>query len=332
MTSAWRSSPGREARTSGARRDAAATVLFSSAVSQAQLLVVGEAFEDLIFVGLERLPKPGEEIKTSEFVRTVGGGVVISSVAAARLGVPCAAISGFSDDAVTLLEAEGVKVTNLRQPGERHAVTASLSTRTNRSFVTFNGINDVLEDRLVTALETMTARHVHFAFFPHDCGRWEAIVASLRARAISTSWDFGWNEVLLRDRRFPHLVNALDFVFFNEQEALLYGRRLNLDAAVALWRNHPHNVILKLGSKGSRWIAGAVDVHLPPPRVHVVDTTGAGDAFNGGFLGAVLNGLGPRACLRAGNYVGGMSTRAPGGIAALPHDTEWLANARKQPR
>lgn len=298
-------------------------------MARIDLLTVGEAFEDLIFFGLERLPKPGEEVKTSQFMETIGGGAVISAIAAVRLGVPCRTVSGLSDAAAKRLEAEGVEVQNLREPGEAHAVTASLSTKVNRSFVTFNGINDVLEQRLAPALDKVTARHVHFAFFPHDCARWERTLARLRTEKVTTSWDFGWNEHLLKDRRFPHLVNALDFVFFNEQEAALYARRLTLAAAVPVWKAHPRNVIFKLGAKGSRWLGATVDISVPALRVHVVDTTGAGDAFNGGFLSAVLAGLPPKACLRAGNYVGGTSTQAPGGIEALPKDPDWIANARR---
>ena len=48
----------------------------------AELVTAGEAFEDLIFVGLPRLPRPGEEIKTSTFMATVGGGAIITAVAA----------------------------------------------------------------------------------------------------------------------------------------------------------------------------------------------------------------------------------------------------------
>lgn len=294
------------------------------------LLTVGEAFEDLIFVGLERLPKPGEEVKTSQFVRTIGGGAVISAIAAVRLGVKCGIVSGLSDEAAKRLKAEGVSVQNLRRPGELHAVTASLSTRINRSFVTFNGINDALEARLLGALDGQTARHVHFAFYPHDCSKWEKVIARLRDAGVTTSWDFGWNEGLLRDRRFPYLMNALDYLFINEQEAVLYGRRLHLDAAIAVWKTHPRTVILKLGPKGSRWLSPGVDLAAPAMRVHVVDTTGAGDAFNGGFLSAVLAGVSPKACLRAGNYVAGTSTQAPGGIEALPLDRAWTAEARKQ--
>lgn len=286
------------------------------------LLALGEAFEDLIFVGLERLPKPGEEVKTSEFFATVGGGAVITSVAAARLGLRCEIMSGLSVGAVRRLRAEHVRVNNLRRGSEAHAITASLSTRANRSFVTFNGINDVLEARLLHNLDGVRARHVHFAFYPHDCGAWQVVVQQLRAVGITTSWDFGWNEALLRDRRFPVLVDALDFVFINEQEAVLYSRRLDLRSAVDAWKAHPHTVIIKLGAKGSRLLSATTDVSVPPARVKVVDTTGAGDAFNGGFLSAFLRGGSPKTCLRVGNFVGGMSTRMAGGLDALPRREE----------
>ena len=52
-----------------------------------ELLCAGEAFEDLIFVGLDRLPELGEEVKTDHFTATVGGGAVITAVTAARLGM-----------------------------------------------------------------------------------------------------------------------------------------------------------------------------------------------------------------------------------------------------
>ena len=257
------------------------------------LLTVGEAFEDLIFLGLPMLPRPGEEVKTSRFVATVGGGAVISAVAAARLGLACRVITGVGDTGLARLQREGVSVANLRQPDEPHAISAALSTATNRSFVTFNGINDVLESRLPAALAREQARHVHFAFYPHSCALWEGHVLALKQQGVTTSWDFGWNDALLNDRRFPHLLRALDYVFFNEQEAVLYARRHDLAAALAMWHDAPMHVIVKLGPKGSRWLGHQVDLHVPTRRAKVVDTTGAGDAFNGGFLSGLLRGIQP---------------------------------------
>lgn len=282
------------------------------------LLTAGEAFEDLIFIGLPRLPRPGEEIKTNEFFRTLGGGVLITAVAAARMGARCAALSGLSPAAADFLRAERIVATDVRRPGEPHAISAALSTPHNRSFVTFNGINDRLEPRLLRALGGIAARHVHFAFYPRQCARWSRVVARLRRRGVTTSWDFGWNEGLMTDPAFPPLLAGLDYVFLNEQEAIMYSGARSLPQAVRLWRRQSRAAIVKLGARGSRWIGTEFELEEAAPTVRVVDTTGAGDAFNGGFLAARLQGRSPRECLRLGNRLGAQSTRAPGGLNGLP--------------
>ena len=289
---------------------------------QDDLLTVGEAFEDLIFFDLARLPGPGEEVKTSTFLRTFGGGAVITAIAAARLGLRCRVMSGLSAGAVARLRAEKVRVKNLRGREEPHAITAALSTRKNRSFVTFNGINDYLEARLLKPARRIMARHAHFAFYPSDCSRWKSVIAGLRRRRISTSWDFGWNEGLLDDSGLAPLLWALDYVFLNEQEALLYSRESDMAAAMRYWRTHAKNVLVKLGGMGCQWISQTFRLKARPPRVKVVDTTGAGDAFNGGFLFGIVSGMPPRECLRIANWVGALSTRMPGGIDGLPRRDE----------
>ena len=120
--------------------------------TDATLICAGEAFEDLIFVGLDRLPELGEEIKTDQFTSTMGGGAVITAVKAARLGMKTTLISALSDAAVARLKRERVTIHNLRKLGEPHAITAALSTGDDRAFVTFNGVNAKLEGRLPNAL------------------------------------------------------------------------------------------------------------------------------------------------------------------------------------
>lgn len=286
------------------------------------LVTVGEAFQDLIFVGLPRLPKAGEELKTARFVSTIGGGAVITATAAARLGARTAVISGLSAEAARRLRADGVRVVNLKRASEAHAVTVALSTVRDRSFVTFNGVNDRLQRRLPAAIARQRARHMHFAFSPDDCRRWTRILERLHAQGVTTSWDFGWQPSLRSQAGFAALVGSLDFVFLNEAESALYARARRPGSAIAFWRRASRNAVIKLGKRGSRWVAGAVDLQVPAPAVRAVDTTGAGDAFNGGFLVALLRGRSPRACLHAGNFVGARSTLAAGGIGSLPRRYE----------
>lgn len=289
---------------------------------RADVVAIGEAFEDLVFFDLPRLPKLGEEIKTGSFYQTVGGGAVITAVAAARLGLRTSVLSALSPAAARVLKTEGIRVRNLRRRQEPAALSVALSLKRNRSFVTFNGVNEVLEPRLAAAAPRVGARHVHFAFFPAACRPWLGVVDGLRRRGVTTSWDFGWNERLLRDAGFPALLGALDYVFVNEQEAAVYARTKTTAAAVPYWRRHARNAVIKLGRRGCRWLAPGRDLRSPAVRVRVVETTGAGDAFNAGFIYGLLRGLRPAATLRAANFVGAMSTRAAGGIAALPRRRE----------
>lgn len=282
------------------------------------LLTLGEAFEDLVFLSLPRLPNPGEEIRTDRFVRTVGGGAVITAVAAARLGVSAGTWSALGGLAVARLKREKVVVTNLKSPEEAHAVSAALSTPRNRSFVTFDGVNERLEGRLLERSARIRCRHAHFAFGPRDCAAWIQVVEALHRRRVGTSWDFGWNERLLDDPRLPALLERVDVLFVNEQEALLYSGRRSLSSALVHWRRANNTVIVKVGPRGSHWISRGRELHAAAPRVRAVDTTGAGDAFNGGFLVARLGGLSPMGALRLGNHVGALSTRRAGGLDGLP--------------
>ncbi len=278
------------------------------------LVCAGEAFEDLIFVGLDHLPELGEEIKTDQFTATVGGGAVITSVKAARLGMRTHLISALSDAAVTRLKKERVTITNLRNKHEPHAITAALSTGHDRAFVTYNGVNARLEKRLTRIIPKVKTSHLHLCFYPHDCHQWTAIVSRLRNRGITTSWDFGWNEPLTDDRGLTGLIDALDFVFVNEHEARLYAGEATLEGSIPRWRERHAITIIKLGEAGAVWLAPNRDIHVPAPSVKVVDTTGAGDSFNAGFVVAWMNGKSPEQCLTAGNKAGAASTRHAGGL------------------
>ena len=279
----------------------------------AHLLSAGEAFEDLVFVGLERIPAPGEEVRTDRFTTSIGGGAPITAVAAARLGLRVSLASGLSEAAATRLRAEHVSVINLRRRGEPHAVSAALSTTGERAFVTFDGVNTRLEPRLARVIGRSRATHVHHAFYPRQCSAWAARVRRLHRRGVTSSWDFGWNDTLARDPDLPALIDALDIVFLNEREASLYGRN-----DPAFWRERRSLVVIKRGPEGSRAIAPEGECSAPAPRVTPVDTTGAGDAFNAGFLVCRLAGGALTECLRAGNRVGAASTQKAGGLDALP--------------
>ena len=293
-------------------------------VSREDIVTIGEAFEDQIFIDLPCIPGPGREVKTDRFVKTIGGGAVITAIAASRFQLKCKVISGLSPLAVSRLKSEGIIIQNLRRPEEPYAISVALSTREDRSFVTYNGINSQLEERLLGPARRSRASHVHLAFCPGNCGQWIDVVRAIDRRGVSTSWDFGWNECLLEDPGFPGLLSAVKYLFINEQEAVLYSGRDTLEESLGYWPKNARNTILKLGSRGARWISSEIQEAAPAIEVAALDTTGAGDAFDGGFLCGVVKGKSPRQCLEMDNLVGGLSTRAAGGIDSLPGKEELI--------
>jgi sugar/nucleoside kinase (ribokinase family) len=284
-----------------------------------ELATAGDTFEDFVFYGLTRLPAAGRELKTLAMVRSPGGGALITAVAAARLGTRCSVISALSPESSRFLRRERVAVRNLRANREPSAVTVALSTRADRRFVTFEGINGSLPARIRRVVPRIRARHVHFAFVPRPCAPWAPVVARLQRRGVTTSWDFGWDDALAKDPGLWPLATAVDVLFVNRDEAALYSRRSGFPAALQRWRRAGNHVVIKLGASGSRVVGGGIDIRMPAQRTRpTVDSTGAGDAFDGGFLAALLRGRSLRQALAAGNRMGALSVRRPGGVAGLP--------------
>ena len=276
-------------------------------------MTVGEAFEDLIFYDLPRLPRVGEELKTSRFARVPGGGAITTALTAARLGTRVGVISAVGDLARDRVRAAGIALTDLRRAAEAPALTVAISTGRERTFVTYNGVNDVLEPRLLRRVPRVRAPHAHCAFYPARCRRWIPVVRGLQRRGCAVSWDFGWNPPLKADKAFQALLAVLDLVFVNEAEARLYASASSLTAAFAWWRASCRATVVKLGRRGAARLTAREVLRAPSQRVRAVDTTGAGDAFNGGYLAELIRGGSAAECLRAGNEAGARSTRRAGG-------------------
>ncbi|HEX2524319.1 MAG TPA: carbohydrate kinase family protein, partial [Terriglobia bacterium] len=76
--------------------------------------------------------------------------------------------------------------------------------------------------------------------------------------------------------------------------------------------------VVKLGAQGSMTMRAREVIHFPAFPVDLVDTTGAGDSFNAGFLHAWLLASPLLECLRIGAACGALSTQGPGGTSAQP--------------
>ena len=297
------------------------------------LVCAGEFFTDLIFFDLDELPSLGQETKTENFATSLGGGAAITAVTAALLGRSTELVTVWGDSSLDTearahLDNAGVSWSSSRiEPNEMSGLSVAVSTREDRYFLTHPGANRAVEEHLLSA-ETLgrasLAGHVHFALTP---SRWEAfhdVVERIRENGATVSWDLGWDPLAGRSRGFRDLCLGLDVLFLNEMEARKYAKASSAQEALQYFQHPDNTVVIKQGAAGAIASRGAVaPVHVRGLDIEAVETTGAGDAFDGGFLHAWMAGRELDEALRWGNICGGLSTRLPGGIQALPDREEF---------
>ena len=304
------------------------------------LVCAGEFFFDLIFHGLARPPRLGEELVTDNFALDLGGGAAITATVAARLGMQTELATVLGNSvldrfALQELDYRGIGRRLVRRSGQYASggLTVAVSTRQDRYFLTANRANAGVADHLLApSVRTAMARarHVHFGLNPHAWRRFPRLLADLRRAGVTTSWDLGWHPEAMRDRSFRRTLASADIVFMNEREALRFAGRNSLSAAVERLRTGAQILVVKLGKRGAIAIdADGRRVRSAVVKVNARDTTGAGDAFNGGFLHLWLQGAPLAECLRAGNICGALSTRAPGGTAGAPTAVEFQRLMRR---
>jgi ribokinase len=299
----------------------------ASARSDRGLVVFGEFFRDLVFYDLPRLPKMGEEVKTASVARFPGGGLATTALVAASLGTPTKVITRVGSDALTspewqMLVRSGITTEGCEfDPRLPTAITVSASFGGDRMMITHDTVNVKLEKlfrRSAVQRQLRTARHIHLACALRPPQVWMTAIRKLRKQGLTVSADMGWNPDVLESRRLPSLLKELEFVFPNEPEALAMSGEKTIEAAamkLARWVRIP---VIKLGPDGSLAVRDGKILRMKSIRVRAVDATGAGDAFNGGFLHGTLAGWPLEDCLRAGNICGALATTGAGGSCAVP--------------
>lgn len=292
-----------------------------------RLVVFGEFFLDLVFYDLPQVPAMGEEVKTAQFATFPGGGVATTALVAAGLGTPTAVITRVGQDARTnpawqMLARSGVSTSGcVFDKRLATALTVCASYKGDRMMITHDAIIKNLVKLLAmrgTQRQLRKAKLLHLACALWPLLPWAAIVRQWKRRGLALSADIGWNPQMWESPHLFPLLKHFQFVFPNEQEALaMTGEKSVEKAARALARWTPTPVV-KLGKDGSLAARDGKLVRIKPLRVRAVDATGAGDAFNGGFLHGCLSGWPLEECLRAGNVCGALATTGPGGSCAIP--------------
>lgn len=295
------------------------------------LVVFGEFFSDMIFYQLAEEPRFGEEVKTGSFLVAPGGGLATSAIAASRLGSRVGIITRLGADARTLptwnqILSEGMDVSACEiRKDVPTALTVSIACGAKRMLVTHDPVNKdlelLLEDAAVVR-KMHRARHVHLACALRRPQKWIPLIKSLREDGITVSADFGWNPDL-SPMQLLSIVRHCTFIFPNEHEAKAVTGTTTARRALEKLQEWVPVPVVKLGSRGAMLRSEGVVYREAALPLAVVDSTGAGDAFNGGFLHAFLHGADWKECLRAGNVCASFSAAQPGGSQGLPRPAEY---------
>jgi sugar/nucleoside kinase (ribokinase family) len=299
------------------------------------VLVLGDANPDLVLRGGDLAPVSGQrEAIVDEATLTVGGSGAIFACAAARLGLRTAFVGVVGRDVFGVylrerLGAEGVDVRALVDAPERPTgVSVILSRPDDRGIYTAPGtIGDLAAADIDLAL-VRSARHVHVSSYflqaalrPGLPELFDAAHATRAATSVDPNWDPSeeWDAGLL------DLLPLVDLLLPNAAEvARSAGIGDPSEAARALATRGPV-VAVKDGARGGIAARGDELATAAAPRATILDTTGAGDAFDAGFILGTLEGWQLERTLAFANACGTLSCRAVGGVDGLPTRDEALA-------
>ncbi|NYF21122.1 sugar/nucleoside kinase (ribokinase family) [Xanthomonas sp. JAI131] len=303
-----------------------------SAMSACDVAVVGEIYADHILSGFQRWPQLGEEALASAYLRELGGGTVNTACGLARLGRSTRLIGliGESDRPwfAQRLGQFQVRSDGLRSDPAGTGITVSVSMPDDRAFFTYLGANAQLDALLARAEvldELCAARHVHFAM-PLSRALAQTLLPALAAAGCTTSLDVGFSPDWLAAPHNLATCREVDYFLPNQKEAALLGCGDGAEAcrqwAQTLGLRH---AAIKLGGAGAMAVDAAGARRVAAPAVQVRDTTGAGDAFDAGFIDALLDGAGLDDCLRRACFCGASCCAALGALDGLP-DFDQLRN------
>ncbi len=297
------------------------------------LLIPGEINPDLILSG-DVEPQFGQAEKLVESAAlAIGSSSVIAACGAARLGLKVAFIGICGDDLfghfmLEEMQKRGVNVDNVIQvPGGTTGLSVILNRDIDRAILTHPGLIPALSaDDIPDDLLRQT-RHLHVASYFLQHGLRPGLPRLFeRARALGltisldTNWDptGTWEGVL-------DLLPLVNVFLPNEAEAKAITKAENVEEAASRLQVRVETAAIKLGQDGALGVSHGQKVRVPSIPVRVVDTVGAGDTFDAGFLYGYLNGWSLKKSLRLAAVCGALSTRAAGGTAAQPTLPEALS-------
>lgn len=319
------------------------------------VLVTGSPCVDLVFSGLPHWPVLGQEMYVSDFAISVGA-IFNTAASLSRLGLHVGLLCELGNDLFSRYMLEEIERAGISRDliflrdYPLRAVSVCLPYQGERGFISFADASEhdagpageLLSSEqhtggeaaahgfardMLAALEDVSYEAAFLYVYP----KMRPVLEILRQRETMLFLDAGWSQNVLTDSCFAELVRYGHYFMPNMAEAgLITGKQEPTEAVRALAQIGP-TAIIKMGADGVIACQNGELLRCPAfPVERVVDTTGAGDAFNAGFIYGTLRGYTLPDALRCGIICGSLSTTAMTGTAAVP-TAETLEQLRLAP-
>jgi sugar/nucleoside kinase (ribokinase family) len=290
-----------------------------------RILVAGELNPDLIFSGLTAFPEPGREVLAQRLAIQLGSSSAIFAAGMARLGNDVLFVGKIGADYLgqfsrCQLEQAGVNVSHVIVDSRlTTGATVSISGR-DRALMTYLGAISSLSAPDVPHELLGQVRHLHVSSYYLQSALRSGLpdlFGRARDLGVTISLDPGcdpsgvWSPAEIRE-----LLPLVDVFLLDEAELAALSGISDVESGLRLLSNGRTLIVAKLGEHGCAAVEQGTFRRVPALDVNAIDTTGAGDSFDAGFLHAWLGGMPLQDCLRCGTICGGLSTRGLGGTSS----------------
>lgn len=292
----------------------------------AKIVIIGSFNMDLTAY-MERMPRPGETVHGERFVTGPGGKGSNQAVAAARLGADVTFIGRvgqdvFAESAINFWKQEGINTDYVvRDPDHATGVAPIwVDSKGENAIVVVLGANlNIQATDIERATEVISKADVVVCQLEINYDMVEYALKFAKSKGIRTVLN-----PAPAGKLKPEVVALADYLTPNETELeVLSGQSGDYSAAArSLLTREDQMTVVTLGSQGAQWVSQTGSKIIPAFKVKTVDTTGAGDAFNGGFAVGLAKGKSLEEAIRFGNATAAISVTRPGTAPSMPRRDE----------